>query len=145
MMMFVQQISVFVENKKGRLADITKVLAENNIDISAISIADTANFGVLRMIVNETEKAVQVIREAGYTVSITEVLAVEMEDKPGGLHKVLELLGKESISVEYLYSFVRCPSEKALILFKVDNPQKTVDVLRRGHFRVLSFDEVKAL
>lgn len=143
--MFVQQISVFVENKKGRLADITKVLAENNIDISAISIADTANFGVLRMIVNETEKAVQVIREAGYTVSITEVLAVEMEDKPGGLHKVLELLGKESISVEYLYSFVRCPSEKALILFKVDNPQKTVDVLRRGHFRVLSFDEVKAL
>jgi hypothetical protein len=137
-----RQISVFLENKRGKLAEVTGVLADNNIDMWAISIADTTNFGILRIIVDQPEKAVKVLRYAGYTVSTTKVLAVEVPDRPGGLHRVLKILSDEGVSIEYLYSFVRRPAERALILFKVDRLDDAVDILKRAGINVLTNDQV---
>ncbi len=143
--MLVNQISVFLENKKGKLAEITRILAKNDIDMYAISIADTTNFGILRIIVNDPEKAVEVIRDAGYTVNTTEVLAVHVPDQPGGLHQVLDILSKGDISVEYLYSFVRRPTESALILFKVDETEAARELLKKSDINVLMPEEVYEL
>lgn len=143
--MLVKQISVFLENKKGRLALLTKVLGDNDIDITALSIADTTNFGILRAIVNKPEEAIRVIREAGFTVNTTEVLAVQVPDCPGGLAGVLAILEKADISIEYLYSFVRTPCENALILFRVEEPENAIQVLQNEHIRILSQEEVYSL
>ncbi|HHW71001.1 MAG TPA: ACT domain-containing protein [Clostridiales bacterium] len=136
--MLVQQISVFVENKKGRLVGVTEVLAKNNIDICAISIADTTNFGILRMIVDAPALAVEELKKDGYTVSTTEVIAVEIKDQPGGLNEVLKILRDHDISIEYLYSFVKRPAENALILFRVENTKKALDVLRESDVKIVS-------
>ena len=114
------QISVFLENKRGKLAEVTGVLADNNIDMWAISIADTTNFGILRIIVDDPDKAVDVMRNAGYTVSTTEVLAVEVPDQPGGLHQVLDILRKEGISISIYTHLSGVLLKRLLILFKVD-------------------------
>ena len=136
--MLVQQISVFVENKKGRLVGVTEVLAENDIDICAISIADTTNFGILRMIVDAPDLAVEKLKEGGYTVSTTEVIAVEIVDQPGGLNEILKILRDHDISIEYLYSFVRRPAENALILFRVEDTDKALEILRKSGAKVVS-------
>lgn len=141
-MMLVKQISVFVENQKGKLVEITQTLNDCGIDIHAISIADTTDFGILRLIVNQPDKAYQAIKEAGYTVSETEVMAVELEDEPGALHNILNLLSIHEISIEYLYSFIKEPSEKALILLRVEEPNKAIDILTENNVRVLSQKEV---
>jgi hypothetical protein len=143
--MKIKQISVFLENKKGRLAQLTKILKENNIDISAISVADTANFGIIRMIVSRYSDAMRVIKDAGYTVNTTDVLAVEVADSPGGLHQVLEILSQNDISVEYLYSFVRRPSERALILFKIRGIDEAIGVLNHNGINILSPEEIYEL
>lgn len=144
--MLVKQISVFLENNKGRLAEVTEILAEKNIDISAISIADTQNFGILRMMVNNPEVAVSVIREAGYPVDITEVIAVEVANRPGGLHRVLEILRKNDINIEYLYSFLRTKSDTAaLILFKITDPDKAIDILSQNNIKLLNQEEINSL
>ncbi|HZJ82452.1 MAG TPA: ACT domain-containing protein [Clostridia bacterium] len=143
--MTIKQISVFLENKKGRLAKLTGVLKENNIDISAISIADTSNFGIIRIIVNKPESAEDIIRDAGFTVNIADVLAVEVPDTPGGLHEVLEILNQTEISIEYLYSFVRRPSERALILFRVEQPEDTIEILKKNGINLLTSQEVYEL
>ncbi|MGI6705385.1 MAG: ACT domain-containing protein [Clostridia bacterium] len=141
--MLMKQISVFLENKKGRLATLTKVLGDHDIDITALSIADTANFGILRIIVNKPDEALRVIREAGFTVKTAEVIAVKVDDRPGGLAKVLAILEKGDISIEYLYSFVRRPDESALILFRVEDPKKAIKLLQdNGIEVVLNQEEV---
>ena len=117
--MKIKQISVFLENKKRTVSPANQDIKENNIDISAISVDDTANFGIIRMIVSRYSDAMRVIKDAGYTVNTTDVLAVEVADSPGGLHQVLEILSQNDNRVEYLYSIVRRPSERALILFKI--------------------------
>ena len=143
--MFIKQISVFMENKKGRLESLTKALAGNNIYLVALSIADTADYGIMRAIVNNTQKALDVLKEAGFMASVTEVLAVEVPDEPGGLAGVLELFNKEDISVEYLNSFVRVKSEKALILFKVSDSAKAIDVLTNAGVGLLTQEQVNNL
>ncbi|MHB1315277.1 MAG: ACT domain-containing protein [Christensenellales bacterium] len=143
--MFVKQISVFIENKRGRLAALTRQLGENQLDLVALSIADTTNFGILRCIVNDTEKALRVIRDAGFTANTTDVMATEVHDKPGGLAKVLALLDEAGINVEYLYSFVRTPSDKALILFRVDDIGRAVKLLKENDIHTLSHQEVCSL
>lgn len=135
--MLMKQISVFLENKKGSLATLTKVLGDHDIDISALSIADTANFGILRIIVNKPDEAVKVIREAGFTVNTAEVMAVKVPDRPGGLARVLAILEKGDISIEYLYSFVRRPDESALILFRVEDLNKAMNVLQDSGIEVI--------
>src|SRR5512143_764081 len=105
----VEQIYVFLENKAGRLAEVTRILGDAGINIRALSLADTSDFGILRLIVNDREKANAVLKENGFTVSKTEVVAVEVPDRPGGLSQILQTLDNNSINVEYMYAFVeRC-------------------------------------
>ena len=141
----VHQVSVFIENSEGSLAPFTKLLGENGIDLIALSVADTTNFGILRAIVADTGKAVEVIRDAGYAVSLTDVLAVAVPDKPGGLSGVLELLLENGINVEYLYSFVRSVGQNAVIIFRVENTVKAEAALAAGGVKLLTQEEVRNL
>ncbi|MGI5919588.1 MAG: ACT domain-containing protein [Christensenellales bacterium] len=138
----VKQISVFVENKKGRLARITDVLGKGGIDLIALSIADTTNFGIMRCIVNDPEKTLKLLKENDITASTTEVIVAEVVDKPGGLSYVLGLLDKADISVEYLYSFVRTPNENALILFRVEDIDRAVKALEAGGVKLLDEKDI---
>src|SRR5512144_2171416 len=113
--MKVEQISVFIENKSGRLAEITRILAEAGINIRALSLADTSDFGILRLIVNDNDKAKEVLKQHGFTVGKTDVVAVEVEDRPGGLHKLLNILYTANVNVEYMYAFVQQSGSNAVI------------------------------
>jgi len=135
--MKVEQISVFLENKPGTLEEATRVLKEADINIRTLSVAETVDFGILRLIVNDVEKANKVLRDAGFRVSKTPVVAVEVPDKPGGLHSIMEVVSKEGINVEYLYAFVEKSGENAVIIFRFDNPEKAIDVLLKNKFTVI--------
>lgn len=141
----VKQISVFLENKAGRLASVTKVLGENNINIRALSIADTSDFGILRLIVNEPDKAYKVLKNSGFTVSETEVIAVEVPDTPGGLANVLDIMGQSAINIEYLYAFIGKATDDALVIFKVENPERAIEVFHEKGIGVLDKAEVYRL
>ena len=141
--MLIKQMSVFVENTTGRLADLTKILADNNIDIKASTIADTVDFGILRCIVADPEAATEILKKAGFTASITEVVAVSLEDKPGGLHKVLKILSDAQIGVDYFYSTIKPQAEEAVIMIKVEDPQKAVEVLSANSIKLFIMDELK--
>jgi hypothetical protein len=143
--MFVKQISVFIENTPGRLSDFTRVLAENDIDLFSLSIADTTHFGILRGIVADPDGAAKLLIEKGYSVKVTDVLAVFVPDHPGGLNEVLSHLAERDIALEYLYSFVRQSGDHALIILRVDRPAEAASVLTSAGVRLLTQDEVKAL
>lgn len=143
--MLVKQISVFLENKSGRLAEVTKTLSENHIDIRALYIADTAEYGILRMIVDKPDEALQLLAAAGFTVSSTNVIAIAVADKPGTLDKALELLSDNNISVEYLYAFVGRASTDAIVVIRVENPATTVEILQKSGIRVIESREVYGL
>ena len=138
--MLIKQISVFVENKQGRLHMLTEVLAKEGIDLKAMTIADTTDFGIMRCIVADPEKTLKVIQENNFTATITEVIAVEVPDVPGGLSTILKLLDDSGISVEYLYSFVRKHKDNALIIFRVEDPAKAVTILKSKDVAVLPGD-----
>jgi hypothetical protein len=138
----IKQISVFVENKKGRLARITEVLGQGGIDLIALSIADTTNFGIMRCIVSNPDKAIALLKDNGFTASTTEVIVAEVVDQPGGLSRVLDLLDRADISVEYLYSFVRTPNENALILFRVEDIAAAVETLKAGGVKLLEEKDI---
>lgn len=116
-----KQISVFLENKAGRLSSVTRVLGEAGINIRALSIADTSDFGILRIIVNDPERAYKILKEAGFTVSETEVIAVKVSDTPGGLAAVLEQMSDQNLNIEYLYAFLGTSGDDALVIFKVED------------------------
>ncbi|MDR3262935.1 MAG: amino acid-binding protein [Clostridiales bacterium] len=130
--MTVSQIAVFLENKKGRLSEMTKVLGNAGVDLIALTIADTKEFGIVRFITKDNEKVLSLLKENGYTATRTELLGVEVSDVPGGLHDVLRLLGDGGIEIEYLYSFARTYLKKAVILFKVGDNQKALKILKDG-------------
>ncbi len=143
--MKLEQISIFLENKSGRLAEVTRVLADAGINIRALSLADTADFGILRLIVNDTEKAKQVLKENGFTVGKTEVIGVEVPDRPGGLAGILEVLQKEDINVEYMYAFVQKSGDSAIIIFRFDELDRAIEALQKAGVRVLKGEEIYAL
>jgi len=143
--MKVEQISIFLENKYGRLAEVTEVLAKAGINIRALSLADTADFGILRLIVNDTEKAKAVLKDNGFTVGKTEVVAVEVPDRPGGLAGILNALKGEGINVEYMYAFVQRSGENAIIIFRFDDVEKAIYALQEGKIRILKGEEVYSL
>jgi len=143
--MKLEQLSVFLENRSGRLAEITGVMAEAGINIRALSLADTADFGILRVIVNETHRAVQVLRDKGFTVATSEMVALEVPDRPGGLWEILKVLGATGINVEYMYAFVQKARENAVVIFRFDEPERAASVLRGAGVRVLSGEELYAL
>jgi len=144
-MMKVIQISIFLENRAGRLAEVTKALASANINIRALSLADTSDFGILRLIVDDTEKAFKVLRENGFTVGKTEVIAVEVPDRPGGLAAIMDILAKENINVEYMYAFVQQSGEGAVILFRINELDRAIDILTKNGVTVLPGEKVYKL
>lgn len=143
--MKIKQISVFLENKKGRLYEALSVLAEAGINIRALSIADTSDFGILRMIVNNPEKAKEALENAGFTTKITNVLAVGVKDKPGGLAEVLKILYEGDINVEYIYAFVEKSGEEALVVLRTNNLDKTIDLLQQKGVKILDSKTVESL
>jgi hypothetical protein len=140
--MLVKQISVFLENKSGRLAEVTKTLGDNKIDIRALYIADTSEYGILRMIVDQPEAALECLTASGFTVSSTNVIAIAIEDHPGTLDTALETLSEGSISVDYLYAFVGRSSSDAIVIIRVENPALALEKLEQTGIRVLSCREV---
>jgi hypothetical protein len=126
----IKQVSVFAENKPGRLAAVTEKLYERGINIRAFTIAEAGDFGIIRMVVDKTEEAYRILKEAGFTVSLTDVLGVEVKDEPGGLYRIAKALGDENINVEYVYAFTS-GGDKALIILRVDNIEKAIEVLER--------------
>jgi hypothetical protein len=143
--MKVEQISIFLENKSGRLAEVTGVLAKAGVNIRALSLADTADFGILRLIVNNTDRANQILKERGFTVAKTQVIALEVPDSPGGLAGILSTLDKAGINVEYMYAFVQRSGDNAIIIFRFDELDKATRALLDAGVRVLRAEEVYAL
>jgi len=135
--MKVEQISIFIENKSGRLAEVTGILGEAGVNIRALSLADTSDFGILRLIVNDRETAKQILKEKGFTVSKTEVVAIEVPDRPGGLSEILRTLDGSGINVEYMYAFVERCGENAVIIFRFDETEKAILTLTGAGFNVL--------
>lgn len=140
--MFIKQISIFVENKPGRLSNITKLLGENGIDIRALSVADTKDFGILRLIVNKPDAACEVLKNADCTVSITNVIAIGINDEPGGLAEIMEALYGANISVEYMYAFISKSENQAYVILRVDNNDKAIEAMKENNFKILTSDEV---
>ncbi|OPY88678.1 MAG: hypothetical protein A4E71_00337 [Smithella sp. PtaU1.Bin162] len=143
--MKVEQISIFLENKPGSLEHATRILKEADINIRTLSLAETSDFGILRLIVNDVEKANTVLRENGFRVNKTAVVAVEVPDRPGGLHSIMEVLNKEKVNVEYLYAFVERSGENAVIIFRFDVPEKAIAVLTKNSFTVIPGSKLYAL
>ena len=136
--MQIQQLSIFVENKAGRLAEITAALAQANIDIRAISIADTSDFGILRLIVDKPTEAVEALKAAGMTVSLTSVIAVGIDDQPGEFAKAMQVLANERIAIEYMYAFISRDKGKAFVILRVDDNERAVDVLKNAGITILT-------
>lgn len=130
--MIIKQISIFLENVSGRLAEVTKILAENKINLRAMTIADTADFGILRIIVPGPDAAVAALSKAGFMAKETEVLAVEVEDQPGGLARVMEVFSKNKINIEYMYASLERSQDKAVIVIKVEDVQRGIKIVEEN-------------
>ncbi|MFP4015338.1 MAG: ACT domain-containing protein [Chitinispirillaceae bacterium] len=143
--MKVQQISVFLENKAGRLASVAQALRDSRINIRALTIADSADFGVLRMIVNDPEKALSVLRDAGFLVKTNPIVAVQIEDREGLFFEIMNLCDREGINVEYTYSFVEQTSNRAILFIRFEDTDKAVKLFEESGFRLLSAEEISKL
>lgn len=143
--MTVQQISVFLENKPGGLAEFTKVLSENNINMRAMCIAETPDFGILRIIVDDVYNTMCTMKEAGYICSATKVLAVEIPDKPGSLLNTLTVLGENEINLEYSYAFVTSKKDVAYMIFRVNDNEKAAEALMKNGIKLVGQEEISKL
>ncbi len=130
--MLVQQISVFIENQPGRLEEVARILGQSGVDITALSLADTAEFGILRLIVDKPDRAQEALREAGLIVKVTEVLAVAMEDQPGGLASVLHHISQAGVTIEYMYAFVGKQDGKAVVVMRVGDLPAAAKALEKN-------------
>jgi hypothetical protein len=135
--MTIKQLSIFLENKVGHLAMVTETLAGAGINIHALSLADTSDFGILRLIVSDAENAMRILKKAGFTVNITMVIAAEMPHKPGGLHGILHIFKAEGLNIEYMYAFVQ-NSQAAAMVFRCKEEEKAVAALLKNQVRILS-------
>jgi len=131
------QISIFLENRKGRLFEVCSLLGKHGVNIRALSVAESEGFGILRLVVNKPAEAVRLLKKNGFVASLTDIVAVEVEDKPGGLAAILKVLYKNDINVEYMYGFVEKFSERALLVFRFDNPDKAIKVLGRNKIKII--------
>jgi hypothetical protein len=143
--MKVKQLSIFLENQSGRLAEVMDALGKENVNIRALSLADTSGFGILRLILNDIQKGKEVVRGQGFTVSETDVIAVEVPDRPGGLAWVLSVLAENGINIEYMYAFVEKSSEDAVVIFRIENIDNAITALQAKGVKILASREVYAL
>jgi len=135
--MNVTQLSVFVENKPGHLQNVLKILGENSINIVTLTIAETADFGILRMIVNDTKKASKILKENSITNSSTDVLAIEIEDEPGSLLKAIETFSKNNLNIEYMYAFTEKRNNKAVMIFRFEDIEIAKNVLSKENYGIV--------
>lgn len=141
--MTVKQLSVFIENRPGRLSAVTKILGDNDVNIRAMSLADTKDFGILRLIVDDFEKAVSALKTEGFSVTTTQVLAVEINDRPGGLSEEMKALYNDNISVEYMYSaFINTKENTAYLILRVENVTAALQALSEAGFALISQQEL---
>lgn len=143
--MTIQQISVFLENKPGAFRNVAATLSENGINMRAISVADTADFGILRMIVDDNEKTMKVLADGGYIYKETPVIAAKVDDTPGSLMRILEILGDADINLEYMYAFATKRENSACLIFRVDDAVKTAKVLEAADIRPASAADLREL
>ena len=143
--MTLKQISVFLENKKGRLAEVVGLIAAEKINIRALSLADTADFGVLRLIVNDPEKCFAVLKDNSFVAQQTDVIAVEVPDRPGGLQQILQVFDAGGVNIEYMYAFVEKKSDNAIVVFRIEQPDRAIQVLEKNKISVLSSDIISKL
>ncbi|NJB66619.1 hypothetical protein GGQ74_000259 [Desulfobaculum xiamenense] len=137
-----EQISIFLENRAGRLAEVTRVLSENKVNIRALSLADTSDFGILRLIVDDFEKAKTVLKDNGFTVGRTTVVAAEVADQPGGLHAILGMLSEHGVNVEYMYAFVQQSGKNAVMIFRFDRTDQAIEILQKNNIKIIPGDQL---
>jgi hypothetical protein len=140
--MKIQQLSLFLENKPGHLSAICRCLARANINIVTLSLADTQQFGILRLIIREWEKAKQVLEKDGFVVNMTEVVATEVEDRPGGMAEILEIIEQSGTNIEYMYAFTFRRGNRAILVFRFDQPEKAIKLLQSHGQNVLDSVEL---
>ena len=141
----IEQISIFIENRSGRLAQITSALGDAGVNIRAMSLADTSDFGILRLIVNDVDKAVNVLKQKGFTVRLSHVVAVEIKDRPGELGRFLTKLEEAGLNVEYMYAFVQKSGEHAVVIFRFEDLDRAVEIILQGGNLLLSREKVLSL
>lgn len=143
--MTVKQISVFLENRPGALAEFTKILEKSNIDLRALSLAESEDFGIVRVIVDDPFAAIQILKDEGYVCSVTKVIAVEIEDKPGALVKMLNILGDNKVNLEYSYAFLAKKANSAFMILRVADNDVATKVLTQNGIKPICQDEMEAL
>jgi len=140
--MKIMQLSVFLENRKGRLYDVCSLLGDNNINILALTIAETENFGVLRIVVNKPEEALRLLKEKSFAADIANVVIVEVADKPGGLASVLKVLNDSNINIEYMHAMVTRKEHHALMVFRFDDPDSAITVLQKNGIAIVGKKDI---
>lgn len=140
--MFINQISVFVENKSGRLADITETLGKANVDIRALSVADTTDFGILRLIVDKPDTACMVLKDKGLTVSLTKVIAISVDDTPGSFAKAMRVLADNGMDVEYMYAFITREDGRAYVILRVDDNERALEIFKNNSIEIVTSDRI---
>jgi len=143
--MKITQISVFLENRKGRLFEVCSVLGKNNVNIRALTIAETESFGVLRIVVDKPDICTKVLKENNFVANITHVVAVEVDDKPGGLADVLKILSDNDVNIEYMYGFMEKFSDKALLVFRFEDTDLAQKILNKNNIRIVTETQIRGL
>ena len=143
--MLISQISVFLENRKGRLYEVCSVLGKAAVNIKALTIAESNDFGILRIVTDKTDDALKVLKASGFTADVTEIVAVEVDDDPGGLAKILKVIDDNDINLEYMYGFVEKHTDKALMVFRFEDPKKAVEVLSTNKINTVKLKDIAVL
>lgn len=143
--MKIKQLSVFIENKSGRLANITTALGDAGVNIRALSLADTSDFGILRLIVSDFEKAQEILKERGFTLSVTEVVAVKISDTPGELGNLLTFIEKAELNIEYMYAFIQNSLDHAVMIFRFNDLDKAIETITSKGITVLESEKILSM
>lgn len=136
------QISVFLENRKGRLHEVCSLLGQNRINIRALTIAETQDFGILRIVVDKPDEALKILKKNGFVVHLTDIVAIEVDDRPGGLAGILKILMDSDINIEYMYGFVEKFSDKALLVLRFEDPDKAIRILKQKKIKVIGKKDI---
>jgi hypothetical protein len=143
--MKITQISVFLENRQGRLYDVCSLLGDNNVNIRALTIAETESFGVLRIVVDKSELAIRLLRDSHFVANFTDVIAIEVPDKPGGLASILKILAENDVNIEYMYGFVEKFSDKALLVMRFEDTDFAQQILAKHNVRAVAEKDIEGL
>lgn len=143
--MKITQISVFLENRQGRLYDVCSLLGNNNVNIRALTIAETESFGVLRIVVDKSDAAIRLLRDNQFVANFTDVIAIEVPDKPGGLASILKVLAENAVNIEYMYGFVEKFSDKALLVMRFEDTDFAQQILAKHNVHVVAEKEIQGL